>query len=316
MMFGFRTFTPLLTVLLCSSLFSPSQVLAEDIPALHLPGAQHAPMVALTRAGERLVAAGDHGVILLGDDPKTWRQATSVPVDALLTGLSFTDALHGWAVGHEGVVLNTEDGGEHWKVQHLDDRPVLLSILMLDGGIGIVTGAYGYAARTTDAGKSWTPIRVSADDYHLNQIFAGPEGSLYIAAEAGQLYRSYDAGLNWKALDTGVDGSLWTGQSLRDGRILVAGMSGRLLMSADKGETWQAIQLEAETSITDIAELRDGRIAMVGNGGMVASADARLTNFKTLIRPDRQGLAALLPLGSLNIVYASGVGVGMQPLPR
>lgn len=291
--------------------------LAETVPALLLPNAQKAPMVALTQAGVRLVAAGDHGVILLSDDGQSWRQARSVPVDSLLTELTFTDSMRGWAVGHDGVILSTADGGETWSLQQLEERPVLLSILMSSDGLGFVSGAYGYAARTTDGGKSWKPFKVNEqDDYHLNKIFLGPERSIYIAAEAGQIYRSYDSGLSWKSLNSGVDGSLWTGQALRDGRIILAGMSGRLMLSDDKGETWQKIAVGEDAAITDVSELPDGRIAIIGNGGLVGVSNSRLTRFDNIIRSDRQGLAAMFPLDGLNIVFAGSTGVGVQELPR
>ena len=88
-------------------------------PAIALESAQHAPLVAVSQVGRRLVAVGDHGIVVLSDDGETWRQASSVPVDGLLTALSFIDERQGWAVGHGGVLLHTEDGGETWALQQL-----------------------------------------------------------------------------------------------------------------------------------------------------------------------------------------------------
>ena len=44
-----------------------------------------------------------------------------MPVSADLTALHFANAQQGWAVGHEGVVLHTPDGGASWTLQ-LDGR--------------------------------------------------------------------------------------------------------------------------------------------------------------------------------------------------
>ncbi len=54
---------------------------------------------------------GERGIVLLSDDAGvSWRQA-KVPVSVSLTAVQFVDAEQGWAVGHLGVVLHTQDGG-------------------------------------------------------------------------------------------------------------------------------------------------------------------------------------------------------------
>src|SRR5688572_5026779 len=87
------------------------------LPAAHVRNAVAAPLLASARAGQRVVAVGDHGVILLSDDgASSFRQAKAVPVRSLLTSVQFIDARHGYAAGHDGVVLGTQDGGETWTV--------------------------------------------------------------------------------------------------------------------------------------------------------------------------------------------------------
>jgi photosystem II stability/assembly factor-like uncharacterized protein len=293
-------------------------IAAPRSPASRLPLSEKAPLVALGRTAKRLVAVGDHGVIVLSDDGQHWRQATSVPVDGLLTGVSFADEQNGWVVGHGGVLLRTQDGGENWLLQkQLDDAPVLLSVWFENTNHGIAVGAYGYASETHDGGQSWQRLVVGADggDFHLNQIFSGANGSLFIAAEGGNAYRSRDNGATWQALDTGARGSLWSGTSLRDGRVLLVGMSGRVLLSDDQGNSWQELNSGSQETITAVTQMADGRVVVVGNGGLVSVADADLKHFSAAIREDRLNLSALLAVDDDQLTLFSPQGVLHQQLP-
>ncbi|MCT9823800.1 WD40/YVTN/BNR-like repeat-containing protein [Pseudomonas veronii] len=276
-------------------------------------------LVALTKAGSHWIGAGDLGTVVLSEDAKIWRAAESKPVQELLTAVAFTDAQRGWAVGHGGVVLYTEDGGTHWVLQaRLEGSPVLLSVWAGTQGVAIITGAYGYAARTTNAGQTWEAFRPAEEgsDYHLNQIFGAPDGALFIAAESGVAYRSKDGGQHWTLLDTGVQGSLWTGLALADGRLLMAGMSGRVLLSEDGGDKWRVLDPGVEEAITALVQLPDGRVALAGNGGVLSVSDAALEHFTTTVRSDRQNLAALEPLEGGKVLVAGQQGIRVQDIPR
>ena len=55
-----------------------------DLPARESARAQHSLQLAVTRAGNRLVAVGERGAVLLSDDAgRSWRQAKSVPVSEI-----------------------------------------------------------------------------------------------------------------------------------------------------------------------------------------------------------------------------------------
>lgn len=317
-----KDFTPVRLLLVCALLASANMVLhsraAELAPAMRLAQAQRAPLMAVSLAGERLVAVGDYGVVALSEGGQDWRQARTVPVDTLLTAVSFANAQNGWAVGHGGVLLHTSDAGENWTLQqHLEGKPVLLSVWFENTRHGIVTGAYGYASKTHDGGQNWQRLSLGAedDDHHLNHIFAGPDGSLFIAAEGGNAYRSRDKGVTWEALDTGVSGSLWSGSTLRDGRVLLVGMSGRVLLSEDRGDSWRALDSGSQEAITAVTQLADGRVVVVGNGGLVSVADADLKHFSTATREDRLNLSALLATGDGQLTLLSPQGVLHQQLP-
>jgi hypothetical protein len=97
-------------------------------PALITPRAAGAAMLAVARAGRRLVAAGERGIVRVSDDDgATWSQAR-VPVQVSLAALHFADARRGWAAGHLGVILRTDDGGATWTRQ-LDGIDVARQVL-------------------------------------------------------------------------------------------------------------------------------------------------------------------------------------------
>ena len=87
------------------------EVLERPARASALAGARL--ITGIARAGNRLVAVGQRGHVVLSDDGgQRWTQAT-VPVSSDLTAVRFVDAQVGYATGHDGVVLGTRDGGLH-----------------------------------------------------------------------------------------------------------------------------------------------------------------------------------------------------------
>jgi photosystem II stability/assembly factor-like uncharacterized protein len=241
--------------------------------------AARALLLAVARAGDRLVAVGDHGDIVLSPDGgRTWTQSVA-PTRALLTGVSFAGAQQGWVVGHDGVILHTTDGGLTW--QHQDDGRSLdniyLDVLFRDVQHGCIIGAYGMFLRTTDGGRTWLPGRPSADEVHYNRISAGADGWLYLAGESGAALASRDDGLTWARLVVPYDGSLFGILPLDHGRIIAYGLRGHILRSDDHGASWAPLANDVTVLIMGGARLRNGDIVLAGQGGnFFLSRDAGL----------------------------------------
>ena len=288
-------------------------------PAAIVANAVHAPMLAAARAGPRVVAVGEHGVVLLSDDGKTFRQAKSVPTQALLTSICFADDKLGWAAGHDGVVIHTADGGDTWALQHEDlasDKP-LFSIYFKDAQHGFAVGLFGTAIQTADGGHSWTPLAVEtgegsdsdSGDHHLYAIFGDPAAALYIAGEAGLIYRSADGGSTWSTIKTSNPGSFWTGTRLKDGFLLAAGERGHLFASRDQGASWTEIPSGTQESLTSIQQGEDGSILITGLAGTLLRSRDGGNSFAALSRPDRVPLNAALLSTQTGPLLFSGNGI-------
>lgn len=279
-------------------------------------------LVAAADLGERIVAVGQFGHIVISDDEgATWRQAASVPTQALLTAVYFADDKVGYAVGHDAVIIKTEDGGENWDLKYDDPEAEmpLFSVRFADADNGVAVGAFSTALSTTDGGETWNLQSVIPDpppplegleyEPHLNALFEGPNGTMFIAAETGFVFRSLDNGANWEPIKTPYFGSFWGGMTLDDGNILIYGMRGNVWRSDDQGTTWTQVETGSKKSFGGGIQLDDGTIVLAGlNGGVAYSTDGG-KSFDVVDRPDRKGYSAVVdgPDGSVLIFGEPGV---------
>jgi len=275
----------------------------------------------ITEAGERLVAAGDRGHILYSDDGgASWMQA-KVPTRQLLTAIDFVDGKHGWAVGHDALILATADGGESWTAQYEDrerEAP-LLDVWFEDTQHGIAVGAYGALLETIDGGQSWEDISERLDNedgYHLNAIAHIQGSGLFVVGELGGMFRSGDMGETWERVESPYQGSFFGVVGGAEPGVVVAfGLRGHLFRSVDFGDSWEGIELGngngnvLESGLADGNLLRDGRIVVVGHGGAVLTSDDQGRSFKLFNRPDRRSLSGVTSDSQGNLILVGQGGV-------
>lgn len=285
-------------------------------PAERLSAATSVKILAATRAGTRIVAVGDHGVVLLSDDQgKSFRQATTVPVSSTLTAVTFVDARNGWAVGHWGAILKTADGGQTWSQQRSDfqaDQP-LFSVHFKNASEGWAVGLWSLMLHTSDGGASWTPVALPPPpnakkaDRNLYAIFSDAKGGLFITSEQGRVLRSLDDGKTWTYAETGYGGSFWSGTALKDGTLLVGGLRGTIYRSTDCGDSWQPAKTALKSSVTAIAQRAGGPVLAVGLDGMTLESTDGGLSFSGNQRPDRAALTAVLdgPAGSAAVLFST-----------
>ncbi|HEY4210436.1 MAG TPA: YCF48-related protein [Steroidobacteraceae bacterium] len=304
---------------------------AGDLPSEPERLATRALLLDIASAGPKLVVVGDRGIVLASSDHgHTWSQSQT-PTQSLLTGVCFFDADHGVAVGHDEVILVTSDAGQTWKKVHYapEAQQPLLDVWCdptpPHGDTGtaaqraIAVGAYGTYFVSNDRGVSWderkmhavaatapavekakkaSPEADATDDgagggFHLNAIADGPDGPLYIAAEAGHLYRSSNRGDSWAELPSPYTGSFFGVLPLDQGAVLAFGLRGNLFRSEDGGLTWQRINTGTEAMLDGGASAADGAIRLVGLSGVTLLSHDRGKTFTLMQRGDRKGLAAV-----------------------
>jgi photosystem II stability/assembly factor-like uncharacterized protein len=290
-----------------------------DQPAEILPLASQSLLLDVTLAGDRAVAVGERGHILISDDyGRSWSQRPA-PTRATLTAVTFAGPQHGWAVGHDNVILHTRDGGLSWQHQYAPGGPEIrhLDVHFLDERRGLVVGAYGVGAVTADAGESWEIIQIHEEELHLNRISRGPDGRMYLAVEAGDILLSTDSGDSWEPMDSPYDGSFFGVLPLSARTLLAYALRGHAFRTTDGGDGWSAVEMPAPVLIAHAVRLASGPIVLAGQNEQFFISHDGGRGF-ALWRVPVQGASALAecPDGSLLAVGLNGVHRLTPPRPQ
>ncbi|MCX7072238.1 MAG: YCF48-related protein [Gammaproteobacteria bacterium] len=277
------------------------------------------PLLKVVSTGKRFVAVGARGHILVSADAKDWKQVAA-PVDALLTSVTFADAEHGWAVGHDASILATTDGGSTWTLQNFqpDLGKPLFDVLFFDPQNGLAVGAYGLMLATHDGGASWAQVAANAvtgEERHINAMARLGDGSLMVVGEAGLIGVSRDRGETWTKVAGPYESSLFCVIAAGNKGALIGGLRGNSFFTADvEGGHWKKIDTGTDQSLFGIAALPGDRIAMVGLNATLLIFDAAGKTRQVPIS-DRSGnkqtdtLSWLLPTRDGSVLLVGDAGV-------
>jgi photosystem II stability/assembly factor-like uncharacterized protein len=326
-----------------------------NVPAAMSPLAAKSLLQGVTRAGDRLVAVGQRGHIVVSiDNGTTWKQS-KVPVSSDLTAVYFVSDRKGWAVGHDGVVLATADGGDTWTLQldgprandrlveHMQHRTAeapssaelkrlledamrfkeqgadkpFLDVWFADDSTGYVVGAYNMIFRTTDGGKNWQPWFDRTDNPKQFNLYAirPAAGGLFVAGEGGLVLKLDAEGQRFRALDVPYKGSFFGLIGSHDS-VLVFGLRANAFRSDDAGKSWTKVDVGLPATIVAGTQAGVGTIVLVDAGGrIVASADGGKT-FMKIPMPANVPVTDIAEVGNGRYAIVGPRGVAVVERPR
>lgn len=217
------------------------------------------------RAGERIVAAGERGHIIFSDDGgKTWVQG-QVPVSVTLTGVDFGTDKHGWAVGHSGVVLRTEDAAKSWELQLTGIGAAKLAIETRKEQIAAMEEQIEEAPEEEVGDLEWAldDLIFSLENMEAD-LEVGPVNPLldvwfendthgFVVGAYGMLLRTTDGGKTWSDWGPKLDnprGYHLNGITrITGGALVIVGEAGQIFVSVDNGESWEKRESPYEGSL-------------------------------------------------------------------
>ncbi len=312
---------------------------AEDfafLPAVTFDDPTRMQLLDITRAGDRLVAAGERGVIIVSDDDGgSWRQA-AVPVSVTLTSLHFPQPELGWAVGHSGVILHSSDGGESWSLQfdgdaanrkyllwaqqRVEELEQALAELEDDAALEELEFALEEASFAVD--DATDAIDTGPADPFLDVMFLNARTGFAVGAY-GMLYRTDNGGSDWEIAIGGIDNPdrfhYYALAVDAGGRLYLSGEAGLLYYSSDSGSHWERVEDLYDGTLFGVAVQGDQIYAYGLRGHVFRSADGGVS-WEEVDNPERYSLyggtrladGRVLMVGSGGLVLASLEGGGLR----
>ncbi len=315
-------------MLLCVLAFASTAMAADYAlqPALPVRNPATEQLLDLTRAGDRLVAAGERGVIVYSDNGgESWQQSR-VPVSETLTAISFPTHDHGWAVGHGGVILHSGDGGETWQQQfdgddanrqRLDfvtDRMLSLQAQIDEPDAEVDDDLlYEFEEAQFAVEDAELAVETGPADPFLDVWFADAEQGWAVGAY-GMIYHTDNGGLQWRiAADRieNLDGYHYYSLDAADSDTLyLSGEAGLLYRSDNGGRRWNRLPLDYDGSLFGVLALDETRLVTFGLRGNIFYSEDRGDTWREVTAGDGPGLSYYggqrLSNGHLVLVGAGG----------
>jgi len=205
--------------------------------------------------GDRLLLAGSSGkIVAIGKDGQATRLKT--PTERNLQDIAVWDDKQAVAVGNDGVIIHTADGGISWTEAKNVPRSMvankLTRIRVTEGGGAIAVGEMGALLMTRDYGKTWIRIRPE-EDLAWNDVAILPGGKVLAVGEFGRMVTTQDDGGKWADVQSPLKSSLMA-VAFRDGQNGVAvGLEGAVLVTRDGGQHWIKVAIDTRDHLYDIS---------------------------------------------------------------
>jgi photosystem II stability/assembly factor-like uncharacterized protein len=180
---------------------------------------------------------------------------SGLPNGGLKTGISFKDALNGWATGGDYSyypwLYVTHDGGHTWQKQGLPPNSAIFDtttppVLFGNAGIMPVTvnsngnGGSTMMYITNNGGQTWTQASSTPASFQASTVYVVDTQHAWAVDLNGLLYATSNGGHTWQKLSTG---SLHMTQLsfVDDTNGWALGSANGLLRTTDGGHTWHAV---------------------------------------------------------------------------
>jgi len=271
-------------------------------------------MYGAVQVGDRFVwICGQNGKIVRSIDAgKTWKNLDAGDPQHL-QDIAAWDEHRLVAVGNDGVVIISRDGGESWARVEVPKSKVdnkLIRVKTYSNGNAWTCGILGTALSTDDYGATWVR-RIPEQDIAYNDIaFATPDIGV-IVCEFGEIKRTEDGGDTWAQVKSPVESSLEAVCFNGGGIGIAVGLNGNILRSDDYGKKWAKVHdVTTSRHLWNVIYYHDKWIS-VGNKGIIITASGKGIDWhaRLLSKTEMLWHTEIVPLSSKLIVVGGTQGV-------
>ena len=190
----------------------------------------------------------------------------------------------GFLIGDAGLLLHTQDAGEHWKRIPIATQWGLNKIHRLDDGRFLLIGDK-YEAFTSEDGLRWEPWTSLLKIPHVTNIdFLDIDhfsNLIIIVGSSGHLFISQDRGEKWQVRNLSSRVNIYSVNLISENSGLIAGSGGEARYTTNQGKHWEKINNLSSVNFYKILYNKaEKKSYIVGEeGSLLISETNSLSNF-------------------------------------
>lgn len=260
-------------------------------------------------SGALAVGAGGAIVRLAAKSPRPLKPIT-IDLKPNLYGLAFAkrsaerDSTLAWAVGQNGTVVHTTDGGTKWKRKDTGSTNTLADVFFVDEKTGWAVGANGTILHTADGGETWRVKERITENYLMAVRFHGSIG--IIAGANGEILRTTNGGTTW-VRDINNRFLPFRSVTFLDGqRGWAAGLGGKILATEDGGKTWKMQPSDVKDDLHAVHFINEKNGVAAGANGRILHTTDGGQSWKRAETPQTEAVIRALCMTSEGNGWAVG----------
>jgi photosystem II stability/assembly factor-like uncharacterized protein len=206
------------------------------------------------------------------DGGQTWvDQGTPLPE---VNGLSFANTSDGIAVGTNGEIIHTTDGGANWTLfASVPSSTTQYGVAMTSSTTAVSVGAGGTVWTTTNGGLTWTAAGgvIPAITYFGVSFANASDG--WAVGQSGTIIATTNGGATWAPETSGTTNDLYAVSFADASHGHAVGSGGVILSTLDGGLTWTPQTSGVTTDLYSTSFPTDVNGFAVGASGVILGTE-------------------------------------------
>ncbi len=214
-------------------------------------------------------AGGYNDCLYTTDGGSNWQSATVPDTGWGIADIAFVSDTHGFAVGGNGLALESTDGGQNWfaraDISALETTPSVQGVTFAPDGLHGWIFGYDMILATSNGGTSWAAQDAQDADYVYDGTFLTAKVG-WVGEGNGRIMHTTDGGAHWTHVSVGGNNVQQVTFSDRLHGWAVTDR-GQVFATPDGGKHWLAQDARCAHALADVAFTDAYHGFVAGDGG-------------------------------------------------